>query len=157
MPTTDREDVLRLLDETDAAKARLGGMLNTRELLDIASLLTASRRVAEYDAERQGEPTVIDHLFSALHSNRHLENRIRGAILDEETIADTASSELADIRRKIRIAASKGRQISPITSWQIDGGTTETVTDFTFWAPKSLQMVTAAMKLKDACWQLSSR
>ena len=134
MPTTDREDVLRLLDETDAAKARLGlhgsppfsgvkdvgaalyradqgGMLNTRELLDIASLLTASRRVAEYDAERQGEPTVIDHLFSALHSNRHLENRIRGAILDEETIADTASSELADIRRKIRIAASKGRQI----------------------------------------------
>ena len=39
----------------------------------------------------------------------------------------------------------------PITSWQIDGGTTETVTDFTFWAPKSLQMVTEAMKLKDTC------
>jgi len=134
MPVTDREDVLRLLDETDAAKARLGlhgsppfsgvkdvgaalyradqgGMLNTRELLDIASLLTASRRVAEYDAERQGEPTVIDHLFSALHSNRHLENEIRTAILDEDTIADAASAELADIRRKMRVAASKGRQI----------------------------------------------
>ena len=41
---------------------------------------------------------------------------------------------------------------SPITSWQIDGETMETVTDFLFsWAPKSLQMVTAAMKLKDAC------
>ena len=40
---------------------------------------------------------------------------------------------------------------SPITSWQIDGETLETVTDFIFWAPKSLQMVTAAMKLKDAC------
>ena len=39
---------------------------------------------------------------------------------------------------------------SPITSWQIDGETVETVTDFIFGAPKSLQMVTAAMKLKDA-------
>ena len=37
---------------------------------------------------------------------------------------------------------------SPITSWQIDGETVETVSDFSFWAPKSLQMVTAAMKLK---------
>ena len=40
---------------------------------------------------------------------------------------------------------------SPITSWQIDGETVETVTDFIFWATKSLQMVTAAIKLKDAC------
>ena len=40
---------------------------------------------------------------------------------------------------------------SPITSRQIDGETTETVTDFISWAPKSLQMVTAAMKLEDAC------
>ena len=40
---------------------------------------------------------------------------------------------------------------SPITLWQIDGETMETVTDFTFGAPKSLQMVTAAMKLGDAC------
>ena len=39
----------------------------------------------------------------------------------------------------------------PITSQQIDGGTMETVTDFIFWAPKSLQMVTAAMKLKAPC------
>ena len=38
----------------------------------------------------------------------------------------------------------------PITSWEIDGVTVETVSDFIFWAPKSLQMVTAAMKLKDA-------
>ena len=38
----------------------------------------------------------------------------------------------------------------PITSWEIDGETVETVSDFTFWAPKSLQMVTATMKLKDA-------
>ena len=48
--------------------------------------------------------------------------------------------------QKIKIIAS-----CPITSWQIDGETMETVTDFISWAPKSLQMVTAAMKLKDAC------
>ena len=40
---------------------------------------------------------------------------------------------------------------SPITSWQIDAETMETVTDFISWAPESLQMVTAAMKLKDTC------
>ena len=39
---------------------------------------------------------------------------------------------------------------SPITSWEVDGETVETVANFVFWAPKSLQMVTAAMKLKDA-------
>ena len=49
--------------------------------------------------------------------------------------------------QKIKIMAS-----GPITSWQIDGETVETVSDFIFWgAPKSLQMVIAAMKLKDAC------
>ena len=133
-PSTDVEEVLRLLDETDAAKERLGlhgspsfsgvkdvsaaltradhgGMLNTRELLDIAGVLTASRRVADYDAQRQGEETVLDRLFTSLHTNKYLEEQIRSAILDEETIADTASSELADIRRKMRLAASKGRQI----------------------------------------------
>ena len=47
--------------------------------------------------------------------------------------------------RKIKIMAS-----GPITSWQIDGETVETVADFIFWAPKLLQMITAAMKLKDA-------
>ena len=47
--------------------------------------------------------------------------------------------------QKMRIMAS-----SPITSWEVDGETVETVSDFIFWAPKSLQMVTAAMKLKDA-------
>ena len=134
MPATERQEVLRLLDETDAARERLGlygspsfsgvkdvseplaradrgGMLNTRELLNIAGLLTAARRVYEYDAERKGEATAIDRFFSALHTNKYLEDRIHGAILDEETIADTASAELTDIRRKMRIAASKGRQI----------------------------------------------
>ncbi len=133
-PATDADTVAHLLDETDAAKERLGlhgspsftgvkdvapaltradqgGVLNTRELLDVAGVLTAARRVSDYDADRQGEPTAIDRLFSALHVNRYLEDRIRSAILDEETIADTASPELADIRRNMRVAATKGRQI----------------------------------------------
>ena len=52
---------------------------------------------------------------------------------------------------KVNIQKTKIMASSPITSWKIDGETVETVTDFTFWAPKSLQMVTAAMKLKDTC------
>ena len=134
MPVCELEEAARLQEETQSARERLGlygspsfsgvkdvsralnradhgGVLNTRELLDVADLLTASRRVAEYDRDRQGEKTVLDHLFSALHTNKFLEDKIRGAILDEETIADSASPELADIRRKMRLAASRGRQI----------------------------------------------
>ena len=51
---------------------------------------------------------------------------------------------------KLNIQKTKIMASSPITSWEIDGETVETVADFIFWAPKSLQMVTAAMKLKDA-------
>ena len=50
---------------------------------------------------------------------------------------------------KLNIQKTKIMASGPIISWQIDGETVETVTDFIFWAPKSLQMVTAAMKLKD--------
>ena len=58
-------------------------------------------------------------------------------------------SERAGLRlnfQKTKIMAS-----SPISSWEIDGETVETMADFTFWPPKSLQMVTAAIKLKDPC------
>ena len=51
---------------------------------------------------------------------------------------------------KFNIQKTKIRASGPITSWEIDGETVETVADFSFWAPKSLQMVTVAMKLKDA-------
>ena len=51
---------------------------------------------------------------------------------------------------KLNIQKTKIMASSPITSWEIDGETVETVSDFIFWAPKSLQMVNAAMKLKDA-------
>ena len=51
---------------------------------------------------------------------------------------------------KFHIQKTKIMAFGPITSWEIDGQTVETVSDFIFWAPKSLQMVTAVMKLKDA-------
>ena len=51
---------------------------------------------------------------------------------------------------KLNIQKTKIMASGPITSWETDGETVETVSDFIFWAPKSLQMVTAAMKLKDA-------
>ena len=57
---------------------------------------------------------------------------------------------------KLNIQKTKIMASGPITSWQIDGETVKTVTDFIFWTPKSLQMVTAAMKLKDTCsWKKS--
>ena len=61
---------------------------------------------------------------------------------------------------KLNIQKTKIMASGPITSWQIDGEIVETVADFIFWAPKSLQMLTAAMKLKDTCsleeklWQI---
>ena len=52
---------------------------------------------------------------------------------------------------KLNIQKTKIMASGPITSWQIDGETVETVSDFIFWAPKSLQMVIATRKLKDTC------
>ena len=57
---------------------------------------------------------------------------------------------------KLNIQKTKIMASGPITSWQIDGERMETVTDFIFWAPKSLQMVTAAMKLKNI-WSLEEK
>ena len=54
-------------------------------------------------------------------------------------------------KKTLNIQKTKIMASSPITSWEIDGETMETVRNFNFWTPKSLQMVTAAMKLKDAC------
>ena len=59
--------------------------------------------------------------------------------------------ESEEVGLKFNIQKTKIMASGPITSWQIDGETMETVRDFIFWTPKSLQMVTAAMKLKDAC------
>ena len=57
--------------------------------------------------------------------------------------------ESEEVGLKLNIQKMKIMASGPITSWEIDGATVETVSDFIFWAPKSLQMVIAAMKLKD--------
>ena len=59
--------------------------------------------------------------------------------------------ESEKIGLKLNIQKTKIMACSPITSWEIDGQTLETVTDFILGAPKSLQMVTTTMKLKDTC------
>ena len=82
-------------------------------------------------------------------------------MLKEITLIEESEEELKSLLMKVKVESEKvGLKLNiqkmkimasgPITSWQIDGETVETVTDFIFWAPKSLQMVTAAMKLKDA-------
>jgi len=115
-------------------RADLGGTLNTRELLDIAALLRVSAEMMTYSKGQgagAGAPelrienaelrikdgdasvakgTAIDYLFSALYSNKYLENRISSAIVSEDEISDNASGELADIRRHIRISNDKVRQ-----------------------------------------------
>ena len=63
----------------------------------------------------------------------------------------TVKEESGKVGLKLNIQKTKIMASGSITSWQIDGETVETVTVFVFWAPKSLQMVTAAMKLKDTC------
>ena len=61
------------------------------------------------------------------------------------------NEESEKVGLKLNIQKTKNMASGPITSWEIDGETMETVTDFILGAPKSLQMVTAATKLKDAC------
>ena len=80
---------------------------------------------------------------------------------DDTTLMAESEEELKSLLMKVKeenekaglmfsIQKTKIMASGPITSWQIDGETVETVADFIFWAPKSLQMVTTAMKLKDA-------
>ena len=87
-------------------------------------------------------------------------NNLRYA--DDTTLSAEREEELKSLLMKVKEKSEKaGLKLniqkakivasSPITSWQIDGATVETVADFIFWAPKSLWMVTAAMKLKDTC------
>ena len=133
-PTNDAYSVKSRLDETTDAKnmiavkgnppfsgvkdisdavrrAVMGGMLNTRELLDVAGLLrAASAAIAYASGDRDIGSSSIDYFFTSLRGNKYLYDRISSAIVTEEEIADTASSELYDIRRHMRIASDKVRQ-----------------------------------------------
>ncbi len=90
------------------ARARLGGMLNTRELLDIALVLRAARQLKGWAGEEAGS---LSGLFAALIPNRFLEDKITLSIVGEDEIADAASSELAAIRRHMRAASARIRDV----------------------------------------------
>lgn len=130
-PNSDLEEVELMLRQTTAAsdlctrkgnpvfadvtdcsasleRADRGGSLQPKELLRIAGILRCARTIKGYVAEDEKE-TVLDVLFQALTPNKYLEDKIFGAILSEEEIADNASSALADIRRHMRIQAGKIR------------------------------------------------
>ncbi len=132
-PSTDRAEVARRLEETGAAKtmmtvrgspsfsgvkdvraslsrADLGGALNTRELLDIARVLQCARLVRSYIADDSVGKTAIDYLFHGLRANKFLEEKITTSIVGEDEIADSASAELATIRRQMRAAAARARE-----------------------------------------------
>lgn len=130
-PTSDLETVQGLLEETNAAsvlctkkgnlsfsgvkdvsasleRADMGGALQPKELLEIGCLLKTTRNVKAYIADDE-EKTVLTPLFQCLCPNKYLEDKIFGAILSEDEIADAASSELADIRRHMRAQSGKIR------------------------------------------------
>ena len=130
-PTSDLEDVEMMLQQTTAAsdlctrkgdpvfgdvtdvsaaleRADRGGSLQPKELLRIAGVLRCARTIKGYVSE-DDKATVLDSLFNALTPNKYLEDKIFGAILSEEEIADNASPALADIRRHMRIQAGKIR------------------------------------------------
>ncbi|MDR1692160.1 MAG: endonuclease MutS2 [Oscillospiraceae bacterium] len=93
-------------------RTQMGGVLNTRELLDIASVLRAARTARAYHSSgARGAATAIDTLFARLTGDKQLEDRITGCILSEEEIADHATPELASIRRHMRAAAGKIKDI----------------------------------------------
>ena len=133
IPATDADDVTKLLQETTDAchmvelkgspafrdvkdikpsleRADRGGALNTRELLRIAAVLRSARNVKEYGEGDGAAAGCLDAYFWALIPNKYLEDRIFGAILSEEEIADNASPALSDIRRHMRIAGSRVRE-----------------------------------------------
>ena len=131
-PSSDLEEVRELLEQTTAActmsavqgspgfydvknvdaaleRADRGGSLSTTELLRIAGVLRSARTVKGYWSEEE-TAQVLTPLFQALTPNKYLEDRISGAILSEEEIADAASPALSDIRRHMRQQSAKIRE-----------------------------------------------
>ncbi|MFI3225921.1 MAG: endonuclease MutS2 [Clostridia bacterium] len=132
-PIYDNIDVKLLLDEVTQAKTmldtqgapsfygvvdpensikrtELSGVLSCEELLQIALLLRTVRELSSYHDDVSTGSAMLDRYFSLLHGDTRLENAITNAIVSEEELADTASSELFDIRRKIRSLNSKTRE-----------------------------------------------
>ena len=111
-------------------------------------------------AEYITQKTRLDEAQAGIKIARRNINNLR--YTDDTTLMAESEEELKSLLMqvkeksekaglKLNVQKTKIMASGPITSWQMDGETMETVTDFISWAPKSLQMVTATMKLKDAC------
>lgn len=92
-------------------RGEAGGLLSPVELLRIAETLRIIRGVKSWQSKCENTKTSLDTLFQGLVPNKFLEDKIHGCIISEEEIADNASPALSDIRRKIRSATSKARQV----------------------------------------------
>lgn len=90
-----------------AERAYKGAVLSPKELLDIASLLYSARMLQDYIKTDKLFDTTLDELFDRILVSRTLEDKIKKSIISEDMIADEASVELADIRRKIRQANNR--------------------------------------------------
>lgn len=88
-------------------RAQRGACLQPKDLLEIAALLRVSRGLVDYIRADKPFETVLDETFESILPNKHLEEQITRAIVSEEMIADEASPELAEIRRKIRAANNR--------------------------------------------------
>ncbi|WP_368234552.1 endonuclease MutS2 [Anaerotruncus rubiinfantis] len=92
-------------------RAQVGARLSPRELLDVARVLRAIETIERWHDQLEGEPTSLEGLLSSVIALPTLYRGITTAILSEEEISDRASPELADIRRKIRQAGAKAREV----------------------------------------------
>ncbi len=92
-------------------RAQAGATLTMGELLKVSVVLRTLRGISEWHQKGEEVSTSLDDRFSLLMPNQYLEDRINGAILSEEEMADTASPALASIRRKIRSASVRAREV----------------------------------------------
>lgn len=132
-PATELYDAQTLINQTDAAyvllakfgspsfgaiknvnsslaRAAAGGALTMRELLDVGEVLRVIRSLSEWRFSQPGAQSVLDVYFASLMPNRSLESSIFNSIVSEEEMADSASPELASIRRKIKSRAQAIRE-----------------------------------------------
>ena len=132
-PAVSTDEVRRRLQETDDAfvlmakfgspsfsglknvanplrRAQAGGVLNLVDFLRIAGVLRTLRAISDWRRKSEGMKTMLDWRFESVIPNKYLEEKINAVVISEEEVADSASPELASIRRRIRAASSRVRE-----------------------------------------------
>lgn len=132
-PAVSTDAVRRLLQETDDAfvlmakfgspsfgglknvanplrRAQAGGVLNLLDFLRISGVLRTMRAITDWRRKSEGMKTTLDWRFESVIANKYLEEKINAVVISEEEVADSASPELASIRRRIRAASSRVRE-----------------------------------------------